>query len=190
VPAAAPPALPWDARTRERALASVVHALHLAPEAAADWMQEARLHLLAHRCAIAASFRGNATVNTFLHAVLRNHCVNWLRAQRRTGPSALSLEHVPPRLQRALVAPGPDPLEAAERAAAGRRRDLVFRAAWASLASDDRTLLWEYYVDELPMPRIARRHGCSSDAAYKRAQRLVARLRTLCGVPPPRGRRS
>jgi DNA-directed RNA polymerase specialized sigma24 family protein len=110
----------------ERALTSVARRVDLAAALAADWMQEARLHLLVHGPTIAACFRGDALAETYLHAVLRNHCVNWLKARRRAVPRALGVEQVPRRLRRALEVRDPDPLETTEAGAVSAQREAAF----------------------------------------------------------------
>lgn len=47
------------------------------------------------------------------------------------------------------------------------------------LASDDRAVLEMVLIEEVPFPDVARRLGVSLDAAYKRYQRALTRLRDL-----------
>ncbi len=79
-----------------------------------------------------------------------------------------------------------DPVRAREEAEADREIRRTFRAAWRQLPATDRRLLLAYVVEHRRMPAIAAHVGCSPEAAHKRAQRALAKLRALMHVMPAR----
>jgi RNA polymerase sigma factor (sigma-70 family) len=55
----------------------------------------------------------------------------------------------------------------------------------ATLPPKEARLLKLRFLDRLRMAEVARRLGCSPNAAYKRLQRIIQRLRERYGVEPP-----
>ncbi len=138
-------------------------------------------------------FRGEASPRTYLGAVFAHECLTWMKRQLprlkdgARGVDDLAGSCVP-------TSEFVDPIRAREEAEADRQTRRTFRSTWQQLSDADRKLLVAYWVDGRRMPAIAASMGCSPEAAHKRAQRALAKLRALMQITrpparPPRRRR-
>jgi RNA polymerase sigma-70 factor (ECF subfamily) len=173
--AASPP--PWDSNELEGALVRVARFFRLTGPDRDDWMQDARLHVLQRGERIAAGFRGEAAASTYLHTVVRNHCLNWIDARSRRAKRLTPLEDDVGRIRRKVVARLAVDHDLDLDGSRPDRLMLALRREIAKLSEDDRILLLGSVVHELQMAVLARRLGCSRNAAYQRLYRILARLK-------------
>jgi RNA polymerase sigma-70 factor (ECF subfamily) len=177
MPAVPATASTWDSNELEAALVRVARFFGLTGPDRDDWMQDARLHALQHRKRIAAGFRGEAAPSTYLHTVVRNHCLNWIDARSRRANPLVPLEDDLGRIRRKVVARLSVDVDLDLDGHRPDRLVLAVRREIAKLSEDDRILLLGSVVHELQMAVLARRLGCSRNAAYRRLYRILARLK-------------
>lgn len=147
------------------------------PDDAADALQDA--YVAAFRRA--GTFRGDASVTTWLHRVVVNACLDRLRRAR-----VRAADRLPDDLDRAEVLgrePEPDPLEEQE------RRDAVSEAL-GTLNPDQRAALVLVDMQGYPVEEAAAILGCAPGTVKSRCARgrarLVPLLRHLRDPPPER----
>jgi len=58
----------------------------------------------------------------------------------------------------------------------------MYTAAMAELLAEDRQMLLDYYVDEMPLTEIATRHGLARSTAWSRLQKLRKEAATKIGI--------
>ncbi|MGE0452152.1 MAG: RNA polymerase sigma factor [Vicinamibacteria bacterium] len=134
-------------------------------EAAEDVAQETRRRLLlAFRT---ASYRGEASLRTYVWRVAEHAAIDHLRARRRRPPTS-ALEDLPEASE-----PATRP-EVEERLGREERRALFARVL-AELGEDCRRLFGLIVFDELPYAEIARRLGTTEGAVKLRALRCRER---------------
>lgn len=132
--------------------------------AAEDAVQEALLRVVRRR----ERYRPSLPFSNWFYAVLRNVCRDMLRRQARRA-----------RAMQDLAARRDAP--AAPMTAAADALELL-----AKLPAAARAVLVLRIVNQLPFRDVAAALGISEEAAKKRAQRALRRLRELSGVGPVR----
>ena len=130
-------------------------------EAADDLVQDAFLRVLRYR----ASFRAEARFTTWLYRIVRNVCMDYLKASSRAG-----------ELERQIAAQG-DELDSAP--AVDDSRLSVLRAALERLDPDKRELLIAARIDGLGYAQLAERFGASEGAIRVRVHRAMGELKRL-----------
>ena len=130
--------------------------------AAEDAVQEALLRVVRRR----ERYRSSLPFANWFYAVLRNVCKDMLRRQARR---ARAMQDLAARRDApaAPMTPAADTLE-----------------LLAKLPAAARAVLGLRIVDQLPFRDVAAALGISEEAAKKRAQRALRRLRELSGVGP------
>lgn len=139
------------------------------PSDAEDVVQETMLAM----AKALPSFRGEASLSTWLYSIARSHCVR----RRRKKPPVTELS--------ALDADAPeveDPAPNAERLAEDRELEAVLQAAIARLPAPDREVLVLRDVEGLTAPEVAKVVGLSVDAVKSRLHR--ARLKVRARLAP------
>jgi RNA polymerase sigma-70 factor, ECF subfamily len=141
------------------------------PDGARDVVQSAFEKAVRH----GARFRGDSRVSTWLHRIVANEALMWLRAQRRRERLAADCGPGGP----AAPEPAPDAVELLER----RRRHQRLREGVAQLSADDRDVVLRCIAGQLSYPEYARRTGHHPAAVKSRAHRARLRLHALLCEP-------
>ncbi|MGH0035457.1 MAG: RNA polymerase sigma factor [Myxococcota bacterium] len=145
-------------------------ALRYAPDrdAAEDIVQNACEKALRHL----DQFRGRARLSTWLHRIVVNESLMWLRSEKRRAARTSDLErsHDP---QWAEAAPGPG-----ERLDAEQRRQRLL-ASLAALPPDEREVIQRCGLEELSYEQFSAERGLRPAAVKSRAFRGRRRLRAL-----------
>jgi RNA polymerase sigma-70 factor (ECF subfamily) len=138
------------------------------PDAAADVVQHAFEKALRH----IAQFRGQAQPSTWLHRIVVNEALMWLRSERRRRARSVSIDR-----DDAAERPDPAPLalDALERDEERRR----VRGALARLRPADRELLERSVLDDVGTVRFARAAGLDPAVVKSRAYRARRQLAAL-----------
>jgi RNA polymerase sigma-70 factor (ECF subfamily) len=147
-------------------------ALRLArdPDAARDIVQSAFEKVVRH----GSDFRGEARVSTWVHRIVVNEALMWLRSERRQRWMRADKE-----AEQAHVAdPGPDPAEPLER----RQRRQRLLNGLMSLSHDERDVVVRCALEGLSYADYAERVDAHAAAVKSRAHRARRRLRTLLSV--------
>lgn len=166
-------ALPCDDPTRmgrlltrlEPRLSSVARRLTRNPDAAADVLQSAFEKVLRH----CKRFRARARASTWIHRIVVNEALMWLRQEHRKAPEKIH----PEDWSLVFGRPG-DP---AEQAAAREERARLERA-FRELPASERTILREAAIRQRPYAEVGRMLGRSPGAVKARvfrARRRIAR---------------
>ncbi len=137
-------------------------------EAAEDVVQNAFEKALRHR----DQFRGQARVSTWLHRIVANEALMWLRAERRranriTSPGEREIEEV--------VDPRPGPVEDFSREEAAR----LLHDRIAALGPEDRDVIERCVLPERSYGEYGAERGIHPAAAKSRAFRARRRLAVL-----------
>jgi len=138
------------------------------PDVAGDVVQGAFEKALRHR----RQFRGQARVSTWVHRIVVNEALMWLRAERRRLRRAGSLDEAPPE---ALTDPAPDAAAGLARRQAARR----LREGLAGLGADERDVLECCVLEGRSYAEYGAERGLHPAAAKSRAFRARRRLRAL-----------
>ena len=110
-------------------------------------------------------FRGEASIRTWLYAIVRNVAANQRRSAHRKGP--------PAELDPAVPSASPGPVEQAQDAEAAR-----FVAAFLEQLDEKKRELFVLAVLEgLPIPEVAEMLGIPLNTAYTRLRRVRAEFR-------------
>jgi RNA polymerase sigma-70 factor (ECF subfamily) len=144
-----------------RYLTHTCRRLDLSASLAEDAAQEAFLRATHLRRTDPGAFRSLSL--GWLIRVGQNLIIDWARRGRKS--------HATPDVDAVAADPPEEGFD-----------DELFRAL-ERLSSDDRLILELVVIEERPFPEVASRLGISLDAAYKRHQRALSRLRDL--LPPP-----
>ncbi len=148
------------------------------PESARDVVQNAFEKAIRH----GAKFQGQARVSTWMHRIVANEALMWLRTQRRRGE--LPASSVEAELD-ALADAAPGPAERLDRRERVRRLDAGLRR----LPAADRDVLRHCALAEESYAAYSLRTGSHPAAVKSRAfrarQRLSALLRSGPGRPRP-----
>jgi RNA polymerase sigma-70 factor (ECF subfamily) len=134
-------------------------------DAADDVVQNAFEKAIRHR----RQFRGQARVSTWLHRIVTNEALMWLRAQRRRDLRVGALADVDVEL---LVDPAPDPLQDLDL----RRAALRLREGIAELAPDERHVIERCVLPGRSYGEYGAESGLHPAAAKTRAFRARRRL--------------
>ena len=118
-----------------------------------------------------ASFRGTATVRSWLYRIAINCALSWLRDHRREQPSEIEED--------ALTEDNPAPAQLA----AGDDR-AVLRAAIAKLPPKQKLVLELRVFDDLSFKEVADLADCSENTAKVNFHYAVKRLRDILGGEP------
>jgi RNA polymerase sigma-70 factor (ECF subfamily) len=116
-------------------------------------------------------YRGEASPRTWLIAITRNHCIDYLRARQREAPDARETFE-------ADAYPDDAPLPAELLA---RQEDV--RAALSSLAETDRALVVLRFRQGLDYAEIAEAFGLREGTVRMRLSRALARMRAALEAP-------
>ncbi len=143
-------------RYYRRALALAQSWLRSSSEAE-DIVQESFLRVLRNR----HDYDPQRRFASWYYTILRNCCTDCLRRETRYRHH---LTHLPPPADRSSSKTAAERLQAA-------------LEALDALSLDDRNILRLKLLDALPLREIARRLGCSEEAAKKRAQRAFQNFR-------------
>ncbi len=139
------------------------------PHSAEDAVQDAVLNMIRAR----RTFRADLGFARWFYGILRNRCRDELRRRDRAASRACNSPPFPPDPGGAPAVRHEDPgrrIEAEETAEAVGR-------AFASLDDDSKDILTLRFARSLDMEDIAAIMGISREAAKKRVQRAMARLR-------------
>lgn len=137
-------------------------------EAAADVVQNAIEKVLRH----CERFRGRSKPSTWMHRIVVNEALMWMRTERRRGPGL-----VDPEDWRMVygIEDGP------ELGAARREESSRVARAFEELSAEDRALLADTAFEGRPHEELARELGVSAAAvkarAFRARRRLARRLR-------------
>ena len=116
-------------------------------------------------------FDGRARLSTWMHRIVVNEALMWLRSERRRLRHQLDIA-----TGAELMTPArPDPAEKLDQ----RRSDARVRAGIDALAPLDREVLKACVLDELPYEDYCERTGLGPAAAKSRAFRARQRLREV-----------
>jgi RNA polymerase sigma-70 factor (ECF subfamily) len=116
-------------------------------------------------------FRGQARVSTWLHRIVTNEALMWLRSEGRRRARFDAMEAAPAER---LVGDGPDPAEDLER----RDEAQAVRAAVAGLRREERDVVERCLLAGCGYGEYGRAMGIHPAAAKSRAFRARRRLRT------------
>ncbi len=145
------------------------------PEAARDVVQNAFEKVLRH----GDRFDGRARPSTWIHRIVINEALMWLRSERRRARY-----HAEPDDPEAVgVDPAPDPAAALER----RRRHARLREGLAQLDRDERDVVLTCALLGCSYAEFGRLRGLHPAAVKSRAYRARRRLRELLCDASPRG---
>lgn len=103
------------------------------------------------------------------------------RYRRRKARERMALRKL---VGEAISGPGAQPGELSDAEGFRTRDSEAMQNLLAELTRDQIKLLKLRFVKNLPVAEVARRVGCSKEAAYKRIQRIVQRLRQRGGMEP------
>ena len=138
------------------------------PESARDVVQNAFEKAIRH----GAKFQGQARVSTWMHRIVANEALMWLRTQRRRGD--LSAGSSETELD-ALADATPEPAEALDRHERARR----LHDGLQRLPAAERDVLRHCTLAEESYAAYSRRTGCHPAAVKSRAFRARQRLAAL-----------
>ena len=127
------------------------------------------------------SFRGDASVSTWLYTIARSFCIKKRRRRKFAPAREESLEAVDAGRLEQLSDPAPDP----EQHAAGREIEATLAAAIGSLDAAQREVLVLRDIEGLSAPEVARVLGLNVQAVKSRLHR--ARLAVRQQVAPVLG---
>jgi RNA polymerase sigma-70 factor (ECF subfamily) len=116
-----------------------------------------------------ASFRGTASVRSWLYRIAINCALSWLRDHRREEPAEIDDD--------ALIADGATGLDQISGDQDGRR----LRAAIAQLPPKQKLVLELRVFDDLPFKEVAELASCSENTAKVNFHYAVKRLRDILG---------
>jgi RNA polymerase sigma-70 factor (ECF subfamily) len=117
-------------------------------------------------------FRGDSRVSTWLHRIVANESLMWLRSQGRRAQSTRPLEGSD---ETTLTDPGPDALESLER----RQRSARVQRALRALPCEDRDVLLACGLHGRSYGDYGRERGVHPAALKSRAFRARRRLGSL-----------
>lgn len=123
------------------------------------------------------TFRGEATLATWLYAVARRATIRKHRQRARRLGRETSLEAVSETVDREPSSPDPTP----EESLSARERDAIVNAALAELSPLHREVLLLRDVEGLTAPEVARTLGIQVRAVKSRLHRARLRLREVLG---------
>lgn len=138
------------------------------PDAAQDVVQDAFEKVLRH----GERFEGQSRVSTWLHRIVTNEALMWLRSRRRRGelqdaPEAVALE--------ALHDPRPDPAEDAQQ----RQAATHLHAVIDRLAADERDVIVRCGLRDESYAAYSKRSGVHPGAVKTRAFRGRRRIQAM-----------
>ena len=142
------------------------------PESARDVVQNAFEKVLLH----GERFRGPSLVSTWLHRIVTNEALMWLRTQRRRGEGQANTD---PAELAAVPDPAPGPAERLQR----RERESCVHNGLQALSPDERDVLLRCALPEESYAAYGARTGIHPAAAKSRAFRARHRLGTLLRQP-------
>lgn len=128
------------------------------------------------------TFRGDATLSTWLFTIVRRFCIKKRRKRAGAPDHEESLDALSPTEQHALRDTAPTPHDAAESAEVWR----VVQAALATLPPDDREVLVLRDIEGLRAKEVADVIGASVSAVKSRLHRARAKLREALAESPYR----
>ena len=137
------------------------------PDASGDVVQRAFEKVLRH----VGQFRAQAQPSTWIHRIVVNEALMWLRSERRRTARMRSGELASEHIRD----PAPLPLEQIERAETSR----AVRAALAQLRPADRELLERSVLDDVGNVALARSIGVDPATLKSRAYRARRKLAVL-----------
>lgn len=140
------------------------------PEVAHDVVQSAFEKALRHR----DQFRGQARVSTWVHRIVANEALMWLRSERRRARRTGSLSEASPE---ALTDPAPDALAGLAHHQAARR----LRKGIARLGDEERDVIERCVLAGRSYADYAADRGVHPAAAKSRAFRARRHLEALLG---------
>lgn len=146
-------------------------------DAAQDVVQGAFEKALRHR----EQYRGQAHVSTWLHRIVANEALMWLRGERRRAKRAA-------RLAEALPAPRVDPAPRADVVLADRETARRLRQGIARLAPEERDVIERCILPGRSYAEYGAERGVHPAAAKTRAFRARRRLEALLDEAWPRSR--
>lgn len=138
------------------------------PDVADDVVQNAFEKAIRHR----DQFRGQARVSTWLHRIVANEALMWLRTERRQARRIDPLAEIDVE---AFVDPGPDPAERFITHQASQR----LREGIAALSPDDRDVIEGCVLPGRSYGEYGAQRGLHPAAAKSRAFRARRRLKTV-----------
>jgi RNA polymerase sigma-70 factor, ECF subfamily len=125
-----------------------------------------------------SSFRGDSTISTWLYAITRSECMNYLKA-RRAQPAPLEMEE----LDEVPDAGSSNPEQVLERERSAR---LVHALLDETLDDTEKTVFTLHYGDDVPLDTITRLLGLSNRSGAKAyivsARRKLTRAVRLCNA--------
>jgi len=136
------------------------------PEAADDVVQNALEKAIRRR----HQFRGEARLSTWLHRIVVNEALMWLRAERRRNESAVPIE-------RAELPRQVDPEPSAEERLASRQLREQLHRGLAQLRPEEREVLAHCALAECSYDQYGRETGLHPAAVKSRAFRARRHLR-------------
>jgi RNA polymerase sigma-70 factor (ECF subfamily) len=117
-------------------------------------------------------FRGESRVSTWLHRIVANEALMWLRSHGRRARRTRDLDDT---VEDALADPRPDALEAVQRG----QRVAGLRAALARLRPEERDVLFGCALGGATYAELGRESGLDPAALKSRAYRARRRLESL-----------
>lgn len=156
----------------EPRLVAVARRILRDPSAAPDVVQNAFEKVL-RRC---EQFRGGSRVSTWMHRIVVNEALMWMRREGRRQP-----ERIGPADHELLHAAPEDP-----EAWLNRREDRArVSRALSALPPDERSVLTESLFAERSYAELGRAHGTTAGAMKSRAFRARRRMAELLREPRP-----
>ena len=149
----------------EPRLVAVARRVTREPEAARDVVQNAYLKVLRH----GHGFDGRSKVSTWLHRIVVNEALMWVRGEGRRNAPLRPLEEAPETALGDPAPPASDDLEA-------RRRRDALRRGLAGLCPEDREVLVRCALEGHSYEEHGRQRGIHPDAVKSRAFRARRRL--------------
>jgi RNA polymerase sigma-70 factor (ECF subfamily) len=143
------------------------------PEAARDAVQDAFEKVLRH----GHRFEGQSRVSTWMHRIVANEALMWLRSQRRRSEVHTDLDFDAMDRQ---TAPGPGPAERAS----GRQQAARLERGLADLSREDRDVMLRCAVAGESYAAYGARNGVHPAAVKSRAFRARRRLAAYLEQPP------
>lgn len=134
-------------------------------EASADVVQNACEKVLRHR----TGFRGDARVSTWIHRIVVNEALMWLRTEKRRGRRSAPFDPV-------AAAEWRDPSPSALEGLLGHERDLRMQHALAALPHEEQDLLRCCVMEGEDHATFGARRGLAAAAVKSRAYRARRRL--------------
>lgn len=135
------------------------------PESARDVVQNAFEKVVRH----CESFRGGSKPSTWMHRIVANEALMWLRSERRRAERSVALEEGD---EVAIPDPMPDAPELLERARVGER----VRRGLQALRPEERQVLERCTLDGRSYAQLSRETGVRPEALKSRAFRARRRL--------------